>query len=65
MDMLIIPSSMSMIALDLQAGSNSPKVNWCECTRIEVAEKSCRKMFSYVCRPTSSFRNESVVEYIF
>lgn len=38
MDMLIIPSCMSMIALDPQAGSNSPQVNWCEWTRIEVAE---------------------------
>lgn len=65
MDMLIIPSSMSMIALNLQAGSNSPKVNWCEWKRIVVAAKSCRLVFSSVCRPTSSFRNESVVEYIF
>lgn len=48
MDMLIIPSSMSMIALNLQAGSNSPKVNWCEWKRIVVATKSCRLVHCYV-----------------
>ena len=47
MDMLIIPSSMSMIALNLQAGSNSPKVNWCEWKRIVVAAKSCRQVYCY------------------